>query len=83
MASLCREVVEALGTSDPTRIARRKIAELIAPQNSEAGVILVDRRGRIGYAHNAETMEVGIFHSSRGIRHQRVAPMPRSRHAGK
>ena len=64
MASLCRETIEALGSAlgktDPTRIARRKIAELIAPQHSEAGIILVDRTGRIGYAHNADTMEVGI-----------------------
>ncbi len=87
MASLCRETIEALsdarGQSDLTRIARRKITELIAPQLCEAGIILVDRSGRIGYAHNADTMEIGIFHSSRGIRHQRVPPMPRSRHAGK
>lgn len=87
MASLCRETIEALGEargeSGLTRIARRKITELIAPQHCEAGIILVDHRGRIGYAHNADTMEVGIFHSSGGIRHQRVAPMPRSGHAGK
>lgn len=69
MASLCRETVEALGTSDPARIVRRKIAELIAPQGSEAGIILVDRRGRIGYAHNADTMEVGVFDSSGAIHH--------------
>ena len=76
MASLCRETIEALreaiGKSDLTRIARRKITELIAPQDSEAGIILVDRRGRIGYAHNAETMEVGIFQSTRGF-HRRDA----------
>ncbi len=28
MASLCREIVEAIGTLDPTRIARRKIARV-------------------------------------------------------
>jgi L-asparaginase / beta-aspartyl-peptidase len=79
MASLCRETVEAIGKSDLSRIARRKIAEMIATRDSEAGIILVDRRGRIGYAHNAETMEVGIFHSTGGMRHEWAAPMPTSR----
>jgi beta-aspartyl-peptidase (threonine type) len=84
MASLCRETVEAIGKSDLSRIARRKIAEMIATRDSEAGIILVDRRGRIGYAHNAETMEVGIFqstsgHSTGGMRHEWAAPLPTSR----
>jgi beta-aspartyl-peptidase (threonine type) len=79
MSSLCRETVDALGASDPTRIARRMIAELIAAQGSEAGVILVDRRGRVGYAHNAEAMQVGIYHWVDGTRHQSAAPMPASR----
>ncbi len=75
MASLCRETVEAFGNSVPTRTAEVKIAELIVPQGSEAGIILVDRRGRVGYAHNAETMEVAIFHSEKGISHVRATPM--------
>jgi beta-aspartyl-peptidase (threonine type) len=79
MASLCRETVEALGKSDPMRIARGKIAQLIAPQNSEAGIIMVDCRGRVGYAHNADTMEVGIFNSTGAIRHEWAAPMPAAR----
>ncbi len=92
MASLCRETIEALreaiGKSDLTRIAGRKITELIAPQDSEAGIILVDRRGRIGYAHNAETMEVGIFQSTSGnsagaMHHEWAAPTPMRRKAGK
>jgi len=81
MASLCRETIEALGEvrgkSDLPRVARRKITELIAPQDSEAGIILVDRRGRIGYAHNAETMEVAIFETTGAVRHERVASIPR------
>ena len=76
MVSLCRETVEAFGTPPPTRIAQIKIAELIAPHESEAGIILVDRNRRIGYAHNAETMEVGIFHSSSGMTHRWAEPMP-------
>jgi beta-aspartyl-peptidase (threonine type) len=83
MASLCRATIEALGEalgrSDPTRIAERKIAELIAPHGFEAGLILVDRKGRIGYAHNAETMEVAIFDSLGALHHAWAAPMPRAR----
>ena len=76
MASLCRETIEALGKSDPTLIARRKIAELIAPHKTEAGIIIVDRRGRIGHAHNADTMEVAIFDSTGRLRHEWAAPIP-------
>jgi L-asparaginase / beta-aspartyl-peptidase len=76
-ASLCRETVEAIEKSALTRVARGKIAELIAPQGSEAGIVLVDRRGRIGYAHNAGAMEVGIFEMPGGTRFERAAPMPR------
>ncbi len=83
MASLCREVIGALGSGDPSRIAQRKLAELIAPQGSEAGIIVVDRKGRIGYAHNAETMEVAIFQLPGGLRHEYAAPMPRARKPGK
>jgi beta-aspartyl-peptidase (threonine type) len=79
MASLCRETVEAFGASSPTRVAQIKVAELIAPRGYEAGIILVDRNRRVGYAHNAETMEVGIFHSSSGLTHRWAEPMPISR----
>jgi beta-aspartyl-peptidase (threonine type) len=77
LVSLCRETIEALGKTDPNRIAERKIAELIAPQGFEAGIILVDRRARLGYAHNAETMEIGIFDSTGAMRHEWAAPLPR------
>src|SRR6202050_2181937 len=76
MASLCRETVEAFGAPPPTRIAQVKIAELIAPQGLEAGIILVDRNRRVGFAHNAATMEVGIFHTSSGLTHRWAEPMP-------
>lgn len=75
MASLCRETVEGFGTASPTRIAQIKIAELIAPQGFEAGIIVVDRNRRVGYAHNAETMEVGIFDSRTGLTHRWAEPM--------
>jgi L-asparaginase / beta-aspartyl-peptidase len=75
MASLCRETVAAIGKTDLMRLARRKIAELIAPQEREAGIITVDHRGRIGYAHNAETMEVAILDSRGAMRHEWTAPI--------
>jgi beta-aspartyl-peptidase (threonine type) len=73
MTSLCRQIVSVLGQADPTTIARRRIAELIAPQQREAGIILVDHRGRVGYAHNAETMEVAFLDATGPMRHERVA----------
>lgn len=75
MVSLCRETVSLLGETDPTAIARRRIARLIASQEREAGIIIVDHRGRVGYAHNAETMEVAIFDATGAIRHERAAPI--------
>jgi L-asparaginase / beta-aspartyl-peptidase len=87
MASLCRETIEALGEargkSDLTRLARRKITELIAPQHCEAGIILVDHRGRIGYAHNAETMEVAIMDRGGVIKFERAAPISMQHRTGK
>jgi len=75
MASLCRETIAAIGQGGPTPAARRKIAELIVPHQREAGIIIVDCKGRIGYAHNADTMEVAIFDSRGAIRHEWTAPI--------
>src|SRR5579862_920206 len=75
-ASLCRETVEAVGRSALDYVARRTITELIVPQSSEAGIVLVDRRGHVGYAHNAGAMDAGIFDTVGGVRFLRVAPMP-------
>jgi len=70
---LCREAVRLMGVRDPSSIALQVIRELIAPRGVEAGIILVDRRGRIGYAHNADAMHVAIFQGS-DIRHLKVRP---------
>ncbi len=75
MTNLCREAVRALERGTPERIARRIISSLIVPLGSEAGIVLVDRRGRVGYAHNAESMEVGIFDSSGGFGHLWTKPI--------
>lgn len=79
LTALCREAVLALAEDPPTEVARAAIAELIDSTGAEAGIILVDRRGRIGYAHNAASMQVGIFDAKGAIRHLCVPPIPNRR----
>ena len=43
---------------DPAEAARRAVAMLAGRTGAAAGVILVDRRGAVGYAHNTEEMPV-------------------------
>jgi L-asparaginase / beta-aspartyl-peptidase len=74
-SALCREAVLALDGASPERVARRAIADLIAAAGAEAGVVVVDRRGRVGSAHNAAMMEVATFDGASGLRHLRVAPI--------
>lgn len=71
---LCRTVVETLAAASPDSAARRVIASHIARAGAEAGVVVVDHRGRVGYAHNAASMQVAAFDSIRGLRHQWLAP---------
>ena len=58
LTSLCREAVLALEHESPATIAREAIAEMIDATGAEAGIILLDRRGRIGCAHNAASMQI-------------------------
>jgi L-asparaginase / beta-aspartyl-peptidase len=74
MAALCREAVMALGAGAPNAVARRAIAELIGGAGAEAGIVIVDRKGRIGFAHNAQTMQIAMFDPALGIRHLRAKP---------
>jgi len=81
LTALCREAVLALDSGAPDAISRHAIAEIIDATGSEAGIIVVDRRGRIGYAHNAASMQVASFDAARGIRHlwlRPIATAPRS-----
>jgi L-asparaginase / beta-aspartyl-peptidase len=79
-AALCRAAVGALERAGAPRAADRVIARLIAPRRAGAGIIMVDRAGRIGYAHNAQSMQVGIFDSAGRFRHVWAAPIaPRTR----
>ncbi len=75
LTSLCREAVLALGEARPETVAREAIAEMIDATGAEAGVILIDRRGRIGYAHNAASMQVAQFDPVGGLRHLWLEPI--------
>jgi L-asparaginase / beta-aspartyl-peptidase len=74
-AALCREAVMALRRGEPRAVAERAIAELAALTGGQAGVILVDRHGRLGYAHNAEVMDVATFDAAGGFEYRWAAPL--------
>ncbi|HEY2524478.1 MAG TPA: isoaspartyl peptidase/L-asparaginase [Candidatus Binataceae bacterium] len=76
-AMLCREVVVALTRGAPHAVAERAIAELAMLTAGQAGVILVDRRGKFGYAHNAEVMDVATFDAAGGFDYRWVRPLGR------
>jgi len=70
LAGLCREAVDSLVKLSAPQAARNAIAGISQTAGAEAGIILVDRRGRIGYAHNA-AMEVATFDPAHGLCHLR------------
>jgi isoaspartyl peptidase/L-asparaginase-like protein (Ntn-hydrolase superfamily) len=41
---------------------------MIRTTASQAGLILLDRQGRPGYAHNTEHMLIGMCSQARGLR---------------
>ncbi len=65
-AGLCRIAVEAVARREPSRAAEFALQAL---EGAEAGVILIDAKGRIGFAHNAPAMEIATFTPFAGIRH--------------
>ena len=77
-----REAVIALGRSGgrvgAQAAAERAIVILTDATRAQAGIIVVDARGEIGYAHSAEAMEVAWFHPVNGLRHRVVQPTIRS-----
>ena len=79
LTALCREAVLALADASPTAVAREAIAEMIDATGAEAGVILIDRRGRIGYAHNAASMQVARYDPAGGVQHLWLAPIATAR----
>jgi beta-aspartyl-peptidase (threonine type) len=79
LTALCREAVLSLADGRPQAVARAAILEMIDATGAEAGVILVDRRGRIGYAHNAASMQVARYDAARGLSHLWLAPIATAR----
>ena len=79
LTALCREAVLALADASPTAVAREAIAEMIDATGAEAGIILIDRRGRIGYAHNAASMQVARYDPATGVQHLWLAPIATAR----
>ena len=54
-ATLARQAVEQLGAKDPSEIAAHAVAELTR-FGGDGGLILVDARGRVGFAFNSQRM---------------------------
>ena len=69
---LCRAAVMALRSVSVHAAAARAIAA-INRIPADAGIIVIDRQGNIGYAHNAD-MGVAMFDSERGLRYERPRP---------
>ena len=69
----------ALADGSPQAVAREAILEMIDATGAEAGIILVDRRGRIGYAHNAASMQVANYDPAGGLRHLWLEPIAAAR----
>lgn len=60
--TLTRTAVEFLrGGIDPTQAARGALALFQKRTASEAGIILIDALGRVGYAHNAPAMSIAFL----------------------
>lgn len=72
---LCREAVGLLARSEPAIAAARAIAILRDATAGEAGIILADRHGRIGYAHNAAAMDVALFDATGAISYIAAKPL--------
>lgn len=70
--NLCRGAVELLEDSTPMRAAARSITQLKNLSGAEAGLIMVDRAGRVGYAHNARAMEIAYYSAATGLHHRRL-----------
>jgi beta-aspartyl-peptidase (threonine type) len=70
--NLCQGAVGLLEEHTPMRAATRSIAQLGNLSGAEAGLIMVDRRGRLGYAHNARAMEIAYYSAATGLHHRRL-----------
>jgi isoaspartyl peptidase/L-asparaginase-like protein (Ntn-hydrolase superfamily) len=73
--ALCREAVMAFGRNRAQAAAERTIAMVTEASSLQAGVIVADSAGGVGYSHNAEVMEIALFHPIEGIRHRVLEPL--------
>lgn len=73
--ALCREAVVGLARLRAQAAAERAIAMVADATAAHAGVIVIDSRGGLGYAHNAEVMEMALFHPIDGFLHRVVEPL--------
>ena len=71
--ALCRDAVEALRRKPAQDAVMNAITRLAALTGGEAGIITVDAKGNLGYAHNAVVMEIATFNPVAGVSH-RFAP---------
>ncbi|MGA2411563.1 MAG: isoaspartyl peptidase/L-asparaginase [Candidatus Binataceae bacterium] len=77
---LCREAVGLLARSEPSIAAARAIAALQETTEGEAGIIIADRHGRIGYAHNAAAMDLALFDGTGAVSFVAAQPLPAPTH---
>jgi beta-aspartyl-peptidase (threonine type) len=68
-ASLCREAIALIHGVGVKRAAERSIHNFQTATGGEAGLVMVDAKGRLGYAHNAQAMEIALFSSPGPIRY--------------
>jgi L-asparaginase / beta-aspartyl-peptidase len=59
-ACLCRDALQRVRVG-VQKAAVRAIERFCATTGGEAGLVMVDCRGRFGYAHNAQAMEIAVF----------------------
>ena len=74
-SGLCRVAVDAIGRASAPEAAESAIADFSAASGAEAGIIIADARGRLGYAHNATAMEVATFDVATGFNHLEAPPL--------
>lgn len=74
-SALCREAVAYVSRSSAPAAARRAVATLAKTTCGEAGLILLDRRGGFGYAHNTGSMQIALFDHAGGLRQLWIEPM--------
>jgi beta-aspartyl-peptidase (threonine type) len=72
-----RTVVELIPRSHPSFAASRVIKSLRDATAAEAGLIVIDSRGRIGYAHNAAAMEIAVLDARDSINYLLPPALPR------